>query len=177
MNNNIKHNIILIGFMGSGKTSVGERLAQKLSYRFCDTDRLLEQKLQDTISHIFATQGEEFFREKETDLLQELQPGLNHIVLSTGGGLPLREQNTKLLKEMGYVVYLKASKETTLKRLRGDKTRPLLQGEDPGKRIEALLNYRTPIYEKAAHKIIITDHRTVDELAIAIMEAYMRLIY
>ncbi len=177
MNNNIKHNIILIGFMGSGKTRVGERLAQKLSYQFRDTDRLLEQKLQDTISHIFATQGEEFFREKETALLKELQPGLKHVVLSTGGGLPLREQNTKLLKEMGFVVYLKASKETTLKRLKGDKTRPLLQGEDPEKRIETLLKDRTPIYEKAAHKTIVTDHKSLDELAIAIMEAYLRLIY
>lgn len=173
----MKHNIILIGFMGSGKTTVGERLAQKLSYRFKDTDQLLEQKERDTISHIFAVHGEEYFRSKETELLQELLPNLKQVVLSTGGGLPLREQNTKLLKELGFVVYLKASKETTLRRLKGDNTRPLLQGKDQEKRIESLLTYRTPIYEKAAHKLIATDNKSIDEIANIIMEAYMKLIY
>jgi shikimate kinase len=80
-----------------------------------------------------------------------------------------------LLKEMGFVVYLKASAETTLKRLAGDKTRPLLQGDDREKRIESLLNSRTPIYEKAAHKIIITDLKSIDEIATSIMEAYMKM--
>jgi shikimate kinase len=173
----MKRNIILIGFMGSGKTSVGERLAQNLSYRFRDTDRLLEHSERDTINHIFAVHGEEYFRSKETKLLQELLPGLEHTVLSTGGGLPLREQNAKLLKEMGFVVYLKASKETTLKRLKGDNTRPLLQGDDQEKKIEGLLAYRTPIYEKAAHKIIITDQKSINEIATMIMEAYLKLIY
>jgi shikimate kinase len=177
MKSNLKHNIILIGFMGCGKTSVGERLAQKLSYRFWDTDRMIEQKERDTINHIFVLHGEEYFRGKETGLLQELLPELDHVVLSTGGGLPLREKNSKLLKEMGFVVYLKASAETTLKRLAGDRTRPLLQGEDREKRIESLLNSRTPIYEIAAHKIIITDHKSIDEISTTIMEAYMKLIY
>lgn len=172
-----KRNIILIGFMGSGKTSVGERLAQNLSYRFQDTDRLIEQQERDTINHIFAVHGEEYFRSKETELLQELLPKLDHAVLSTGGGLPLREQNAKLLKELGFVVYLKASKETTLKRLTGDNTRPLLKGDDPEKRIESMLNYRAPIYEKAAHKIIVTDHKSINDIATIIMEAYMKLIY
>lgn len=177
MKSNMKHNIILIGFMGCGKTSVGERLAQKLSYQFRDTDRMIEQKECDTINHIFALHGEEYFRGKETGLLQELLSELDHTVLSTGGGLPLRDQNARLLKEMGLVVYLKASKETTLKRLSGDKTRPLLQGDDMEKRIESMLEYRIPIYERAAHKIIVTDHKSIDEIATMIMEAYMKLIY
>lgn len=177
MKSNRKHNIILIGFMGCGKTSVGERLAQKLSYRFLDTDRMIEQNEHDTINHIFDSHGEEYFRGKETGLLQELQSGLVHVVLSTGGGLPLREQNSKLLKEMGFVVYLKASTETTLKRLAGDRTRPLLQADDRENRIETLLDHRVPIYEKSAHKIIITDHKSIDEIATAIMEAYMKMIY
>ena len=176
MKSNMKHNIILIGFMGCGKTSVGERLAQKLSYRFRDTDRLLEQSEGDTINHIFAQHGEEYFRKKETRLLEELISSLDHTVLSTGGGLPLREQNVEILQEMGFVVYLKASMETTLKRLKGDKTRPLLQGEDPEKRIESLLAYRTPIYEKAAQRIIVTDHKSIDEISTTIMEAYIKLI-
>jgi shikimate kinase len=177
MKRNMKHNIILIGFMGSGKTSVGDRLAKKLSYRFCDTDQLLEKKERDTIRNIFAVRGEEYFRIKETELLTELLPELNHAVLSTGGGLPLREQNARLLKELGFVVYLKTSKETILQRLAGDKSRPLLQGVDPAKRIEALLNDRTPIYEGVSHKIIATDHKSVEELATMIMEAYLRVIY
>jgi shikimate kinase len=177
MKSNLKHNIILIGFMGCGKTSVGERLAQKLSYQFLDTDQMIEHKESDTINHIFTLHGEEYFRGKETGLLQELLPELDRVVLSTGGGLPLREQNSELLKEMGFVVYLKASAETTLKRLAGDRTRPLLQGDDREKRIESLLVYRTPIYEKSAHKIIVTDHKSIDEIASTIMDAYMKLTY
>lgn len=177
MDQRMKHNIILIGFMGSGKTSVGERLANRLSYRFRDTDKVLEQKAGDTINHIFAVHGEEYFRNMETDLLKELLPSMEQTVLSTGGGLPLREQNSKLLKEIGYVVYLKATKQTTLKRLKGDKTRPLLQGEDLEQKVEHMLGLRTPVYERAAHKVIATDDKKVDEIVNLIMESYMKLIY
>jgi shikimate kinase len=173
----MKHNIILIGFMGSGKTSVGERLAERLGYQFRDTDRLIEKKAGDTINHIFAVHGEEYFRSLETDLLKELKPTLEHTVLSTGGGLPLREINTDLLKEMGFVVYLKASGQTTLQRLAGDITRPLLRGEDKAQKVERLLAERAPIYEKAAHKTIVTDGRSVNDIGTLIMEAYMKLIY
>lgn len=172
----MKYNIILIGFMGSGKTSVGEYLAERLGFQFCDTDRLIEQKAGDTINHIFAVHGEEYFRSLETDLLKELKPVLEHTVLSTGGGLPLREVNSNLLKEMGYVVYLKASKQTTLERLAGDTTRPLLQGEDREQKVEKLLTGRIPIYEKAAHEVIVTDDRSVNDIGNLIMEAYMKLI-
>lgn len=172
MNNQIKRNIILIGFMGSGKTSAGMVLAQGMSYRFYDTDRLIEQKAGDTINHIFSVYGEEYFRELETNLLAELNADLDQTVLSTGGGLVLREKNTRLLKEMGYVVFLKASKQTTVNRLKGDTTRPLLQGDELEQRVEQLLALRTPVYEKAAHKIIATDDRTVDEIADMIRKAY-----
>lgn len=171
-----KHNIILIGFMGSGKTSVGKCLADLLTYQFRDTDQLIERRLSDTISHIFAVQGEEFFRTKETDLLKELVVDLNNTVLSTGGGLPMKEQNSKLLKELGYVVFLKSSKETTLARLKGDTTRPLLQGEDVDKKVDRMLEIRTPIYEKTAHKTIMTDRRSIQEVAHLIMENYLKLI-
>lgn len=175
--NKRKHNIILIGFMGSGKTSVGERLAERISYYFQDTDHLIEQKAGDTISHIFNNHGEEYFRNMETDLLKELHQNMTNTVLSTGGGLPLREQNTKLLKDMGYVVYLKAGKETTLKRLMGDTSRPLLQGDELDKKVEHLLTIRTPIYEKSAHKIIATDDKSFDDIIHLVMESYLRQIY
>lgn len=174
---NLKHNIILIGFMGSGKTSVGIHLAERLSYQFKDTDQLLEKRAGDTISRIFSVHGEEYFRNLETGLLKELVPILNKTVLSSGGGLPIRDQNSKLLKELGYVVFLKASKQTTLSRLKGDTTRPLLQGEDLEKKVEKMLEIRTPIYEKAAHKVIATDGLTVEQVSQLIMENYLRQIY
>lgn len=177
MNSKLKHNIILIGFMGSGKTSVGKRLAERLSYQFCDTDLMLEEKAGDTISHIFSAHGEECFRDMETQMIREMNTKLYQAVVSTGGGLPLREQNARILTEMGYVVFLKASKETTVKRLIGDTTRPLLQGDALDKKVERMLGVRTPIYEKAAHKIIATDDRTIDDIVANIMESYMKLIY
>lgn len=176
MNTGLKHNVILIGFMGSGKTSVGKILAKRLSYRFYDTDSMLEHKSGDTISHIFSVHGEEYFRNMETDLLRDMLTGSDRMVISTGGGLPLREQNSKLLKEIGYVVLLKASKKTTVNRLMNDTTRPLLAGGELEEKVERLLNIRTPIYEKAAHKIITTDDRTIDDIVNLIMEAYMKQI-
>jgi shikimate kinase len=176
MNHKLKHNIILTGFMGSGKTSVGERLAKRLSYQFQDTDQLIERNERDTINHIFQTKGEEHFRNLETKLLSELKNTLNHTVLSTGGGLPIKELNSKLIKELGYVVYLKASKETTVKRLEGDTTRPLLRGEDLNEKVERLLTIRAPYYERTAHKIVATDGKSFDEIISCIMEAYMRII-
>lgn len=172
-----KHNIILIGFMGSGKTSVGELLARRMSYHFKDTDLLIEQKEQKAINQIFQLRGEDYFRNLETELLQDLEPSLYHTVLSTGGGMPVREQNQKLLKELGFVVYLKTSTETTVNRLRGDQKRPLLQGTNLKDNVEKMLTLRTPIYESTAHKLVITDGKTPDEIATVVMEAYLKYIY
>ena len=177
MKQKIKNNIILIGFMGSGKSSVGMYLAERISYQFKDTDKMIEHKVHSTISQVFSEHGEEYFRNLETDLLSELVPNLNRAVLSTGGGMPIREQNKALLKDLGYVVFLKASKQTTLNRLRGDSTRPLLQGDDQEKKIERMLELRTPIYEKTAHKIITTDGRSIPEISAMIMESYLKQIY
>lgn len=160
----MKHNIVLIGFMGSGKSSAGELLAKGLSYKFYDTDRLIEERAGRKISSIFESFGEEYFRDLETGLLEEMRTGLDYAVLSTGGGMPLRKKNWQLLRELGYVVYLKASKETIIKRLRGDRTRPLLRGEDFEQKVDRLLAARIPIYETTAHKVIITDDKTVKEI-------------
>ena len=168
----MKHNIVLIGFMGSGKSSVGELLAKRLSYKFCDSDRLIENKAGKAISRIFDSYGEEYFRDLESKLLEEMKTSLDYAVLSTGGGMPLREKNMQLLRELGYVVYLKASKKTTIKRLRGDRTRPLLKGEDFEQRVDRLLTVRIPIYEKAAHKIIETDDKTVKEIVAEIIKEW-----
>jgi shikimate kinase len=157
-------NIILIGFMGSGKTSVGVKLANRLGYTFCDTDRIIENECNRSISNIFATDGEEYFRKLETSVIKELYGKLEHSVLSVGGGLPITEGNAELLKRLGQVVYLKTSKETILKRLNGDTTRPLLAGDDAGHKVEELLKFREPIYKTAAHHNIITDGKSFEEI-------------
>jgi Shikimate kinase len=173
----MKHNIILIGFMGSGKTSVGKALAKQMSYQFCDMDQQLERRAGDSINQIFAIHGEEYFRNMETNMLSEMSDATLHTVISTGGGLPLREQNRNLLKGMGYVIYLKASVKTTVDRLSGDTTRPLLKGEELEHKVKRMLEIRGPIYEKAAHKIIATDDRRIDDIVHLIMEAYLKQIY
>ncbi|MDF2512727.1 MAG: Shikimate kinase [Herbinix sp.] len=171
----MKHNIILIGFMGSGKTCVGEYLAKQLSYGFQDSDQLIEEKTRDSINHIFSRYGEEYFRNLETDLLKEMVPVLEKTVLSTGGGLPIRDENAAILKELGFVVFLKTSKETTINRLQGDSSRPLLQGDELEEKVERMLALRTPIYENTAHDVIVTDGRTVEEITELIMEAYKNI--
>lgn len=158
------NNIILIGFMGSGKTSVGKQLARKLKYTFCDTDQLIEKENKKSVQNIFATNGEEYFRKLETTTIQELYGSMTRTVLSTGGGLPITAGNDQLLRRLGYVIYLKASKETLMKRLQGDTSRPLLVGEHVEERVENLLRVRTPIYEKVAHLTVTTDQKKIYEI-------------
>ncbi|MDD5935906.1 MAG: shikimate kinase [Clostridiales bacterium] len=156
----MKDNIVLIGFMGSGKSSVGIRLAHALGYEFMDTDHYIESTYEKSIKDIFATEGEEAFRKIETDSLKELSKSLHHHVIATGGGMPLREENAALLRQIGTVIFLNASKEEIYSRLKEDTTRPLLAGENPMQRIEALLNARLPIYQKAADATVTTDQRS-----------------
>ncbi|MBQ9118546.1 MAG: shikimate kinase [Lachnospiraceae bacterium] len=157
-------NIILIGFMGCGKSSVGSKLARALHMQFQDTDQLLEESFGCKISEFFEKEGEAEFRNRETALLKQLNEELQNTVLATGGGLPLREENAELLKKLGTVIYLKASKETTLKRLHGDTTRPLLAGGDVEEKVERLLEQRIPLYTAAADLIITTDEKSFYEI-------------
>lgn len=158
-------NIILIGFMGCGKSSVGRRLAEALACDFLDTDELIEQEQKKSISDIFANEGESVFREMETACLRNLlERGGEGFVLSVGGGLPVREINRKLLKQLGNVVLLKVSAEVVYKRLRGDKTRPLLQDKNPRGRIEDLMNARKGFYEDAAEYVVNVDEKNFDDI-------------
>ena len=160
-------NIILIGFMACGKSSVGKRLSQALNMEFLDTDELIENKAGTTISDIFATQGEAAFRVMETECLKELlERNGETFVLSVGGGLPIREENRRLLKQIGTVVYLKVSPDTVFIRVRNDKTRPLLQTPNPRGRIMDLMSARKQFYEDAADIIIEADNKSFE----AIME-------
>ena len=168
----MKNNIVLIGFMGCGKTTVGEKLAKELTYAFLDTDAYIENREQKSIREIFEQDGENYFRNVETKSLQELIKKKQKTIVSSGGGLPLRPENAKLLQKLGFVIYLKVDKETVLRRLEGDTTRPLLQCDDPAKRIEELLEYRDPIYEVGAHMVIQVDHKTVEEIVQEIIRNY-----
>ena len=168
----MRKNIILIGYMGSGKTTVGQALAEKLSYQFVDTDAYIEEEQQTAISQIFEEHGEEYFRNMETKTIENMEKNLHHSIVSTGGGLPLRECNGAILKKMGFVVFLSGEKETVIERLEGDTQRPLLQGENVEQKIEEMLCFRNPIYEYSAHLKVSVDHKTVEELVEEICRNY-----
>lgn len=158
-------NIILEGFMGSGKSTVSEILSDRLGLELMDTDSTIEDTEGRSISSIFREDGEEAFRDMETELLTMIAGDhLRDMVISLGGGMPVREKNRELLKESGKVVYLKASPETIYERVKGDTTRPLLQGEDPLLRIKELMEGRSDVYDEAADLIIDTDNKTPDEI-------------
>lgn len=166
-----KNKVILTGFMGCGKSTIGRILAEKRGQELLDTDHYIEQKQGRSISDIFATQGEEAFRDMETEALRELIQKQEPMVIALGGGLPIGgnlygeepvrqrallrgERNRELLAELGYVFYLKITPEEVYRRLKGDTTRPLLQTEDPYARITELLQQRDVWYEKCADEII-----------------------
>lgn len=158
------YNIVLIGFMGCGKSSVGVKLAGAIDYNFIDTDTLIENDYGMSISNIFNEKGEEAFRELETALLRRIVKSAKKTVIATGGGMPLRKENTELLKKAGYVILLRTSTKTTLLRLSGDTQRPLLAGDNPEEKVNMLMEERLPIYEAAADYIVDADNRSFFEI-------------
>lgn len=163
-------NIILIGFMGCGKTSVGIRLSYRMRRNMTDTDKMIERMYQMTVSEIFDRMGETAFREMETQCLTQLLEQEGGQIISTGGGLPLRSENRELLKRLGIVVYLRVTAETVCMRLKEDTTRPLLQGEHPEEKVRLLLEKRTPLYESAADIVIDVDDKGFDAILDEIIE-------
>lgn len=160
--------LVLIGFMGSGKTSVGLRLSYRLRMPVEDTDKLLERREGRSIKEIFDRDGEAYFRERETALLRELAGKQQKVIYSVGGGTPVRPENRELLKKLGTVVYLRISPEKVYERLQGDTVRPLLQCENPLQKIRELMEQRKEAYESCADVIV-----DVDELD---MESVLRKI-
>ncbi len=147
-------NVILIGMPGSGKTTVMNTYKSKYKKNVFDTDELIERE-HGRISEIFMRYGEEYFRNLETEAIKRVCRETEAFI-STGGGSVLREENVKLFKESGKVVYLKTSLDTLLKRLDGDDTRPLLKG-DRFARLQKLYEERTPVYGRVADIIVDTD--------------------
>ena len=150
--------------MGCGKTTIGSRLAEILNLRFVDTDARIEKEQGMTISKIFETKGESYFRELETETLRELLENNERCGISVGGGLPLREENRKLLQQLGKVIYLKAQPDTIYNRLKGDTTRPLLQTKNTKARIEEMLDAREEKYMAAAGTIVRVDEKDIFEI-------------
>ena len=163
-------NIILIGFMGCGKSTVGIRLSYKLRRVVEDTDKLIEKKAGISIKEIFATMGEPAFRKMETECLKDLLSAKGEKIISTGGGLPMKKENHPLLKELGTVVYLRISPECVWERLKNDTTRPLLQCEDPLAKIKELLEMRAPVYEEAADIILNVDGKDMEQVLAELIE-------
>lgn len=161
-------NIVLIGFMASGKTTVGNRLASVSGYKLVDTDEEIVKKEGRSINDIFATDGEPYFRKLETSMIEEMADKLDNCIISTGGGLAITPGNDEKLRKLGKVVYLKVTPETVLKRISGDSSRPLLAGDAKSKTLN-LLAYRQPIYDQCADIAIDTDDKSVDMIVDMIM--------
>ncbi|HJU71107.1 MAG TPA: bifunctional shikimate kinase/3-dehydroquinate synthase AroKB [Paucimonas sp.] len=161
-------NIFLVGLMGAGKTTVGRALAKKLNKRFIDSDHEIEARTGASISWIFEIEGEESFRQREADVIRDLT-GQEGIVLATGGGAILREENRALLKARGTVIYLRASVNSILQRTSHDKSRPLLRTANPRQRIEELARAREPLYCDVADVIIETGRPNVQSLVQSIL--------
>jgi shikimate kinase len=161
--------IVLIGFMGTGKSSVGQLLAQRNGWPKFDTDELVAPKFGLPITEIFARLGEERFRDAETSALRELPRERGSIVI-TGGGTVLRAENVHLLREIGTIVCLTAEEETLFERLACRQNRPLLQTPDPRATMNELLRSRETIYRDAADIVIDTSDLTHEEVADEVME-------
>ena len=166
-----KNNLVLIGFMGSGKTSVGRFFAARHKMTQIDTDQYIEEWQNKRIKDIFAEEGETAFRDLETQALRRLKEAEEGIVLSVGGGLPMKEENRPLLKDFGTVVYLKAGVDTLVERLSRDTSRPLLQGGDLRDKITTLMAAREATYMEVADVVIETDHKSFGRIEKEILQA------
>lgn len=157
--------VALIGLPGCGKSTIGRQLARLWSLPFVDSDLVIEQRLGCSIREYFEREGEQAFRDVEAQVIDELTRSGTGLLLSTGGGVVLREENRRHLQERARVYYLKCAPEDIAVRLRNDASRPLLQVEDPAQRLRDLLLQREPLYLQAAHYVIQTTGLTVAQAA------------
>ncbi|MGD1074776.1 MAG: shikimate kinase [Thermodesulfovibrionales bacterium] len=161
-------NIVLTGFMGTGKTAVGRELSNMLRWRLIDVDEQIVKAQGMDISEIFNRFGEPTFRDIETTTIREIALQ-NHVIISTGGGAVLRDENMAILRRNGVIVNLSATPDTILKRTRGNNERPLLRVDDPMKKIRELLEARGPFYGKA-DIMLDTESKTPRQIAEEIVE-------
>ena len=166
----MSNNIILVGLMGAGKSTIGRSLAKRLNKVFFDSDRVIEERTGVDIATIFEIEGEQGFRDREAQVIEELCQ-MNDIVLATGGGGVLREENRENMKKFGHVVYLCTTAELLYSRIRYDKSRPLMQTSNPLDTLKKLLQGREPYYKEVSDLIITTGKQKATVIVRRIEEA------
>jgi shikimate kinase len=164
-----KNNIYLIGPMAAGKSTIGRLLANKLKRQFLDTDQEIIKCTGVEISLIFELEGEKGFRKRETEKINKLSE-LKNVVIATGGGAVLREENQKILRANGTIIYLTCSVEQQLNRTRSDTKRPLLQTKNPRQKLEQIMSERAPIYNSLADITVSTERINSKRIMSTIME-------
>lgn len=165
-------NLVLIGFMGSGKTTVGRLVSVELGMPFVDMDRMIEEREGKSVADIFHERGEAVFRDIESAVVGQLAKGRGHVIAS-GGGVVLRPSNTEALGRTGVLIHLRVNPETVLARTRGDHRRPLLEGQGEVRaRVESLLKERQPLYEAIPWSVEATG-RSTREVARDVIAIYL----
>ena len=170
----MRNNIILVGLMGAGKSTIGRNLAKKLKKEFYDSDRVIEERTGVDIATIFEIEGESGFRAREAQVIEELCQ-LNDIVLATGGGSILRAENRENMKNFGQVVYLSTTAELLYSRIRHDKSRPLMQTSNPLATLKKLLQDREPFYKEVSSVVITTGRQKATVIVKRVDEALKKL--
>jgi shikimate kinase len=169
------NNIVLVGPMGAGKSSVGKRLAQILGLPFVDSDHEIESRLKVTIATIFDLEGEEGFRQRESVVIADLATSPVKKVLATGGGAVIRRENREVLQQEGTVIYLSSSVKQLVERTRHDTVRPLLQTDNPEEVLTRLLEVREPLYIETADVVIQTERKSITKVVQEILTALAEL--
>jgi len=171
---NPEQSIFLVGPMGVGKTTIGRQLAKLLDFDFIDSDHEIEVKSGASIPWIFDVEGEQGFRQREQAMISELSQR-TRIVLATGGGAVIREENRRVLQRRGIVVYLKADVDELLRRTAHDKNRPLLQTDDPKATLTALIAEREPCYIEVADIVLDTQRKNSGSTASYLLKQIIKL--
>ncbi len=167
-------NIVLVGLMGAGKSTIGRNLAKQLNKEFYDSDRIIEERTGVDIATIFEIEGEQGFRDREEQVIKELCE-MDNIVLATGGGSILRKTNRNNMKNYGHVVYLCTTAELLYSRIRYDKSRPLMQTKSPLDTLKKLLKDREPFYLDVADTVITTGKQKATLIVKRVLEALRQI--
>ncbi len=166
---NDKRNIIICGFMGTGKSVVGKAVSLALGFDFVDTDSLVENRCGKTIAEIFHDDGEEYFRDREKEILSHLP--VHNTVIAAGGGMIIDRGNYRRLSGLGLMILLTASVDTICKRIGNNGSRPLLSGENLNEKVQGLLSLRQPVYDRIEYRVN-TDRMNVADVCDAVTKIY-----
>lgn len=158
------NHVVIIGFMGSGKTRVGKQLSKDLELPFADLEKMIVRKMDMTVREIYERFGEPFYRALETVAVKALLEDHERKVISVSAGLPLQEQNQKYLKELGTIIYIKGSLATLKKRLEGSRKDPVLDGDDREEKLKRLVKQTDPVYKKFCDIQAVTGEKSFEEL-------------